>query len=180
MPLHKRDSAGAKMHMPHLRFGAYGLLLLLISLLQGAPMVFPAISGAHPSPLIPAVVCIAMFEGPIVGAVVGVASGMLWGIYATRLFGFDALLLLTVGCLCGILVRVLLRNNWMSALLLNGAVLLGYTLIDWIARFVLFYDTDVVYALTHVLLPNALYTWALSPLVYWIFYRVARSLRQMS
>lgn len=173
-----RGRMTAKINKLYLRWVAYGLVLLAVSLLQSAPAVFPAIGGAHPVPLISAVVCIAMFEGPVAGAVIGAASGLLWALYTHRLFGFDALLLLAIGCACGLLVRVFLRNNYLSALLLNGAVLLLYLLTDWLVRFVLFLNPDALYALTHILLPNALYTFILSPIMYAIIYRIARGLRE--
>ena len=114
----------------------------------------------------------------MVGAAFGVGGGLLWGLYADRLFGFDALLLLAIGCMCGLLVQVFLRNNWLTSLLLNGAVLLLYVLVDWLLRYVLFRNAEAVYALLHILLPNALYTFILSPLVYVLIYRVARSMRE--
>lgn len=168
----------AQVDKMYLRWIAYGMILVAVSLIQAAPRLFPAIGGAHPYPLICAVVCIAMFEGPLVGASVGIGGGILWALYADRLFGLDALLLLVVGCICGLLVQVLLRNNWLTALLLNGAVVLAYTLMDWLLRYVLFAESQAFFALWHILLPNAVYTFALSPVMYWLAYRVARNLRE--
>ncbi len=178
MPKLGQGSFSAQVNKLYLRWFAYGLVLIGLSLLQAAPRLFPAIGGARPIPLIAAVVCMAMFEGPFVGAAAGVGSGLLWALYADRLFGFDALLLLVVGCACGLLVQLLLRNNWLTALLLNGAVLLAYTLIDWLVRFVLFWQEGAWSALWGILLPNALYTWILSPLMYGLFYAIARGLRE--
>lgn len=168
----------AQVDQMYLRWVAYGLLLLAVSLLQAAPGMFPRFGGAHPLPLISAVVCIAMFEGPLFGAATGVCSGLLWALYMDRLFGFDALLLMIVGCICGLLVQVLLRNNWLTSILLNGAVLTVYALADWIARYVLFFKTDVFYALWAIILPDAIYTFVISPLVYVVCYYIARNLRE--
>lgn len=178
MPKLGRGKFTAKVDKLYLRWFAYALVLLLVSLLQAAPRLFPAIGGAHPVPLIPVVVCIAMFEGPLTGAAIGVGGGLLWALYADRLFGFDALLLMAVGCICGLLVQVLIRNNWMSALLLNGATLIVYTLVDWLVRFVLYAQEGAVWALWSILLPNAVYTFVLSPVIYALAYRVARGLRE--
>ena len=178
MPKIGKGKLTAKVDKLYLRWFAYGMVLLLVSVLQSSPRVFPVIGGAHPFPLLPTVVCIAMFEGPLVGAGVGVGAGALWAMYTDRLFGFDALLLLVLGCLCGLLVQVLIRNNWLSALLLNGAVLVTYTLVDWLMRYVLFSDEGAWLALRAILLPNMLYTFVLSPLLYFLIYRVARGLRE--
>ena len=61
----------------YLKWTAYGLLLLGASLLQMAPRAIPSIFGARPLLLIPIVVSIAMFEGPIGGAAAGIAGGLL-------------------------------------------------------------------------------------------------------
>ena len=168
----------AKIDKMYLRWFAYALVLLLISLLQASPRMLPTVGGAHPLPLISAVVCFAMFEGPLTGAGIGIGAGCLWALYTERLFGFDALLLMIVGCTCGLLVQLLIRNNWMSALLLNAATIAAYTLIDWLVRYVLFAQDGAFHALWYILLPNALYTLILSPLVYLAAYGLARSLRE--
>ena len=89
----------------YLKWTAYGLFLLLMCLLQAAPYLIPEIFGARP--LIPIVVSIAMFEGPVGGAAAGIAGGLLWDLYADRLFGFSALFLMAICCACGLLVRLL-------------------------------------------------------------------------
>ena len=103
----------------YIKWTAYGLLILLFSTPQPTPR------------LIPLTVCIAMYAGPVGGAAAGIAGGFLWDLYSDRLLGFNALLLLAVGCACGLLVRLLLRNNLLSALLLVGGALLFQGLADW-------------------------------------------------
>ena len=82
----------------------YGGLILLFFLWQAAPHGFPTVFGARPMLLLPLVVAIAMFEGPGGGAAAGVAAGLLWDLYAFRLFGFHALLLLVLGAAVGLCV----------------------------------------------------------------------------
>ena len=79
MPKITRGRLTARINRLYLRWVAYGLILLFVSLLQAAPRLFPAFFGAHPVPLVPFVVCIAMFEGPMVGAAFGVLSATLIG-----------------------------------------------------------------------------------------------------
>lgn len=68
------------------------------------PRLSPEIYGASPLLLVPLTVCIAMYAGPVGGAAAGIAGGFLWDLYSDRLLGFNALLLLAVGCACGLLV----------------------------------------------------------------------------
>ena len=138
----------------YLKWTAYGLLILGAGLLQMAPRVFPAVFGARPLLLIPIVVSIAMFEGPVGGAAAGIAGGLLWDLYADRLFGFSALFLMAICCACGLLVRLLIRNNLLSAMLLFSGALLTQGLMDWFFNYVLWMKEDPLYMLGRMLLPD--------------------------
>lgn len=162
----------------YLKWTAYGLLLLCASLLQMAPRAIPSIFGARPLLLIPIVVSIAMFEGPIGGAAAGIAGGLLWDLYADRLFGFNAFILMIVCCACGLLVRLLIRNNLLSALLLFSGALLVQGLADWFFNHVLLMKEEPFYALVRLTLPNLAYTLVISPLLYGLTLLIARMLRK--
>ena len=150
----------------YLKWTAYGLFLLLMCLLQAAPYLIPEIFGARPLLVVPTVVFIAMFTGPIGGAAAGIAGGLLWDLYSDRLLGFNAIVLLIICCACGLLVRLLIRNNLPSALLLAAGALLFQGLMDWFFNYVLLRGSEPWYMLLHLTLPNALYTLILSPLLY--------------
>ncbi len=155
----------------------YGLMLAMLAVWQAAPHGFPAIAGVRPIPLVAATVAVAMFEGPLAGGITGMAAGLLWDIYSARLFGFRALLLLIAGCAVGLLIKQLLRNNLLSALLLTGGTGLALTLLDWFFCYVLFRQPDALFILWRRLLPAFLYTWALSPLVYGLTLAITRRIR---
>ena len=162
----------------YIRWTAYGLLILLFSLIQSAPHGLPRIMGVLPVIMVPLTVCIAMQVGPVGGAASGVAAGILWDIYASgRLLGFNALLLLAVGCCCGLLVRLMIRNNLLSALLLICGALLFQGLADWCFNYLLLQQEEPLYVLLHLVLPSLAYTLVLSPLIYGLVYGVTRILR---
>lgn len=161
----------------YLKWTAYGLLILGAGLLQMAPRVFPAVFGARPLLLIPIVVSIAMFEGPVGGAAAGIAGGLLWDLYADRLFGFSALFLMAICCACGLLVRLLLRNNLWTALLLCAGAGLFQVLCDWFFNYALLAYERPFTVLAISYLPNLLYTLILSPLLYAMTYGVTKLLR---
>ena len=156
----------------------YGLLALVVLLLQTAPRFFPAIGHARPVPVIVFVVCAALFEGVRVGVVVGVLAGLLWDLYAFRLFGFSALLLLAIGLTVGLLVEWLLRANFLSAMLLCSGAVLVHALLEWFFCYVIFQKEQVLAILWQVYLPNCLYTVLLSPLMYWCMRWIAGVLRR--
>ena len=162
----------------YIRWTAYGLLILLFSLIQSLPHGLPRIAGVLPVLMVPLTGCIAMQVGPVGGAVAGAAAGFLWDLYASsRLLGFNALLLLIIGCFSGLLVRLLIRNNLLSALLLVTGSLLVQGLSDWCFNFVLFKEEELLFLLLYDVLPAMAYTLVLSPLVYGLVYGITRILR---
>lgn len=162
----------------YLKWTAYGLLILISGLLQMAPRAVPALFGARPLLLIPIVVSVAMFEGPVGGAAAGIGGGLLWDLYADRLFGFHALFLMILCCAAGLLVRLLIRNNLLSALLLITGTLLAQGLADWFFTYVLWMNSDAVYVLIRRMLPDMAYTLVLAPALYGITLLVAKRLRR--
>ena len=156
----------------------YGVGALVLLLLQNAPSFFPSVWYARPVPLVAYVVCVAVLEGAKAGAIIGAISGTLWGLYTFRVFGFDALLLMAIGLVVGLLVEWLLRANFLSAMLLCAASVLAQALIEWFCNYIIFYKQTAFAVLLRVYMPNCLYTILLSPLIYWIVLRLAHLLRR--
>ncbi len=156
----------------------YGLGALVLMVLQTAPRVFPTILGARPVPLVLFVTCVALFGGARVGAVIGVVAGLLWDVYAFRLFGFDALLLLVIGLTAGLLVEWLLRANFLTAMLLCAGAVLFHALAEWLFCHVILWHDQLLELLYMVYLPNALYTVLLAPAMYGVTLLLARFVRR--
>ena len=156
----------------------YGGLALLLMLMQTAPHFFPVIHYARPTPLVLFAVCVAFFEGPQMGAVIGVITGLLWDLYSFRLFGLNAVLLLMISVAVGLLVQWLLRANFLSGMLLCVGGVVVHTLLEWLLCYVLFLDPESGAVLGRVYLPNALYTILLAPMMYGLVFLVARFLRR--
>lgn len=149
----------------YLIWTAYGLLLLAAALIQFTPH-FLAIGGAKPMLLLPLVVSTALFTGPAGGAAMGAFAGLIWDIYAGRLMGLYALTLMAVGCACGLIVWLLMRNNVVTATLLSCAAVLLYILISWGLTYVLLRGERPFWVLWAYYLPDALYTALSAPLIY--------------
>ena len=60
------------------RYAVYGVIILLAHIFQNILTIFPEIASVRPVLLISVALCIAMFEGEVVGAVAGLLSGALW------------------------------------------------------------------------------------------------------
>lgn len=156
----------------------YGLSTLLVLLLQSAPRFFPTVFFARPTPLTVFVLCVAVLGGARTGATIGVFAGLLWGVFSSRLFGFDALLLLLFGLAAGLLVEWFLRANFFTALLLGSCGVLLQVLLEWLFCYVIFSKENLSEILFKVLLPNGLYTVVLIPLIYGFSLLLARFVRR--
>ena len=160
----------------YLTWTAWGLLIVLFALLQGMPHAFE-IAGARPLFLVPLVVGIALFNGPIGGAAAGLAAGLLWDLYATHVYGFNGLVLMVIGCVAGLLIWLLLRNNWLTGTLLAIAAVFTQVLLEWLFCVCVPGTEGAWLILWKCMLPNVLYTAVLSPLFYWLSRGVVRFLR---
>ena len=92
--------------------------------------------------------------------------------------GFLELLLLAIGCACGLLVRLLLRNNIMTALLLCIGALITHGLSDWFLNVALLQLEGTFVFLWRITLPNVLYTLLLCPIIYGIFAWLEKRLKK--
>lgn len=141
------------------------LILLLISVLQNTDGFFPQIFGVRALLLIPAVVCIAMFERDFFGMILGLFAGTLWDINASGA-SFNALFLLTVGFLCGTLINTIMRNNVVTAFILSTVSAIIYNIGYWLVHYVFGGLDKAVFMLLRYYLPSIAYTVVLVPLIF--------------
>ena len=92
---------------------------------------------------------------------------------------WQTLLLLLIGCTCGLLVRLLLRNNLLTAVILSGGALAAHGLLDWLLNTALLKVEGAFFALWHITLPNVVYTWLLALPMYLLFAAIERKLQKM-
>ncbi len=174
----RKTLGGIFAHQGLLALVIYVAVTLLFFFLQTAPHGFLPVYGARPEPLILLTVGVAVMEGAKAGGFIGFLAGLLWDVYSLRLFGFQALMLLLIGVTAGLLIEWLLRTNFLSMLLLCGGAVLLHTVLDWFLCNVIFVKEDALTMLWRIYLPNALYTFLLTPLVYWLTRWLARCLRR--
>ena len=141
------------------------LILLLLSVLQNTDGFFPQIFGVRALILIPAVVCMAMYERDIWGMLLGLFAGALWDITASGA-SFNALYLLTVGFVCGTLINTIMRNNVVTAMILSTLATLIYNIGYWAVSFVGGEMDNSGFILIRYYLPSILYTMLFIPLTF--------------
>ena len=148
-----------------IRRSCLALIILLISVLQNTDGFFPQIFGIRALILIPAVVCMAMYERDIWGMLLGLFAGALWDITASGA-SFNALYLLTVGFVCGTLINTIMRNNVVTAMILSTLATLIYNIGYWAVSFVGGGMDNAGFILIRYYLPSILYTMLFIPLTF--------------
>lgn len=156
------------------KYAVYILLLLAAHLLQNSLRIFPEIFGVRPALLISAAVAFSMFEGELIGASLGLFAGALWDTVTATADGYNALFLMVACAFCGVLLRVFLRNNILTYLLMNTFVTVVY-----FATYVIFFITSQGVAggfwiFLRYYLPMTVYSIVLTP--FW--YLIVRSINR--
>lgn len=145
-----------------MRHGCYTALLLLLYAVQEAPAL--TLFGARGIPVIGLFIAIAMLENELIGALYGLAAGILCDAASVQIFGVASSMFLVMGCTVGLLVMYLVNACPRSALLLTGAAALFYGLV---CHFFLYgfwdYEGSGILLLTHTV-PTVLLTavWGLA------------------
>lgn len=159
------------------RRSIFVLLILLAHLVQNTPGWFPAFFGIRAYFLLTFTVCLGLFEREIAGAMFGLFAGVLWDTVSPLGDGYHAFLFLLIGAACGILINTVMRNNLITALLLNtGAHLLYavlYTVLFTVAQGI----DGAGWLFLRYFLPSALVSVLFTPIVYLLVRFVMRRTR---
>ncbi len=141
------------------------LILLLLSVLQNTDGLFPQIFGVRALLLIPAVVCIAMYERDVWGMFLGLFAGALWDIFASGA-SFNALYLLAIGFACGTLINTIMRNNIVTASILSFISALLYNTGYWLFNIIIPKTDNAGFLFWRFYLPCVIYTTFLAPIIF--------------
>ena len=156
------------------KYGLYILMLILAGIFQNTLHIFPSIYGIRPILLIQVAVSIAMFEGEVVGAVAGFLAGALWDIVTVSADGYVAFYLMVTCAICGMLLRILMRNNFITFIIMNGSI----TTIFFLFYALLFVGARGIYGSFYMILraylPMVIYSLLLSPIFYYLVRAINR------
>lgn len=148
-----------------MRRGSLALMLLILAVLQNTEGFFPQIFGVRALLLIPAVVCVAMYERDISGMLFGLFAGAIWDT-ASSGASFNALFLLSVGFICGTLINTVMRNNIVTATLLSAIFIPIYHVGYWFFHYVFTGLDSARFMFLRYYLPGMAYTLVFAPLMF--------------
>ena len=148
------------------RYLVYTLVILVAHLLQNTISIFPPVASVKPILLISVAVCIAMFEGELVGACAGFLAGALWDTVTVTADGYNAFYLMVACAVCGVLLRILMRNNIVTYTIMNSGITLIYA-ISYVLFFIAARGIDGAGMMfLRYYIPMILYSLVLTPLWY--------------
>lgn len=139
-------------------FAFISVTALLLYLLDSTGIMTLRIGSAHPILLIPFLVATAMAAREWVGLLFGALFGILLDITAADSFCFNLILLLLIGCVCGLLCSFVVNDNIFAAILLSLCSGLFYYLVKWLWFYVFAGQTGALNYLISYALPSAAYT----------------------
>ncbi len=130
----------------------------MLYLLDSTGVMTLKIGTAHPVLLIPFLVATAMAAREWVGLLFGAIFGIMLDITAASSFCFNLVILLLIGCICGLLCSYVVNDNIFSAIVLSLSAGLFYFLAKWLWFYIFSGRGEALNYLITYALPSAAYT----------------------
>lgn len=151
-----------------IKYLVYCLVILAAGLLQNVSGLWPQINGARCFFLIPVCVLLGINEDEKNSALLGFFAGIVWDMVSVQHMGFNCILLMLSCYLTSAFVVFVFRNTFIIGIAEASVVIVLYCFVYWFL-FVLLKSSDGAgIALAGFYLPSALYTIALTPVLYLI------------
>lgn len=120
-----------------IKFSVYALIVFAAYIIQTTPGLFEFF-GITPILVLPACICIAVFDGEFSGGLFGFFAGLFCDSTSETVFGFNALVFLVLCVLAGLSTIYIFRRSTMNVMLLClGAVFIRSSL-EFFFTFVLY------------------------------------------
>ena len=160
-----------------IRYIGYTVELLAFFVIQETPGFIPAIFGARPVLVIPAVLSIAMFESGIPAMFFGLFGGLLMDFGFSGTLGFHGMLLAVCCYIVAFIAANLLQTNFITTMIIALVCAASVTVLQWLFFYVLYGYGSPVYALVYHYVPVFVYTMVLMPVAYYFNRALALQIR---
>lgn len=124
--------------------------------------------------VLPFAVCIAMFDSQLAGGLFGLLAGILCDTSSNVLFGFQSILYLLICTAVGLLVVYFMQPSVTNSLIFVGCGFAGRLLLEYFFYYAMWGYDNAYLILLQRMLPNLLYTLALTPLWFLLVRRLHR------
>lgn len=148
------------------------VLILFTFILQGTVFQTLAIASIAPNLLLILTVCFGFMRGKREGLFVGFFCGLLIDIFYGNMIGFYALVYMYIGFLNGFLYKVFYDEDVKVPMVLVAVSDIAYGLVVYGLQFMLRGRLDILNYLSHIILPEMVYTVLITVILYRLLYRL--------
>lgn len=161
-----------------IKYFCYCLLIILADLLQNTAGLFPEIFGARCFLLLPLAVILSMGEDVTAGTLLGLFAGLLWDLTGAVHLGFNCIYIAAVCFLSSALVTYIMRDTFITNMISSGAAIVFYCLLYWLFFIIIKGVDGGELTLFSFYIPCAVYTAALTPVIWLVLRPVKRRLNR--
>lgn len=159
-----------------IKYFCYCLIILLADILQNTDGLFPEIFGARCFLLLPTAIILAMGEDFFAGALIGLFAGLLWDLSGAVHLGFNCIFITVMCFIASALVAYITRDTFITNMLSSAVTIVLYCVVYWLCFIVIRGVDGGEMTLFTFYIPCAVYTMALSPLLWLILRPIKRKL----
>lgn len=161
-----------------IKYICFCALILLAELFQSTAGLLPEIFGARCFIILPALIILAVTEEESTAAFLGLFAGALWDISSGVHMGFNCIFLAVICFLLSALVNHILRDTFAVNMLMCAVVTVLYCLLYWLMFIVIKGIDGGAVKIFSFYLPSALYTAAVTPIIYVIYKPIKKKLNR--
>ena len=152
-----------------LKFFVYAVIVFLSYIIQSTPGILE-FQGISPILVLPACICLAIYEGEFAGGIFGFLAGLFCDSTAETIFGFNALMYLVFCTFAGLFAIYLFRRSTMNVMLVCLMAAFMRALLEFFFVFVLYGYEELSGFFYLEIAPQAVYT-SLFSLPYCLLFR---------
>jgi len=146
--------------------------------LQSTLFKYIEIIGIRPNTALLIVISYAILRGDAEGAAAGFFAGLLQDFFFGRIIGINALMYMVVGYVCGKPFKDFFHETFFFPLLLGSVSAFSCSLVFYFVNFFLQGKLDFLYYFRKIILPESVYTIALTTPVYRLIYAMNERLER--
>ncbi|NLL69782.1 MAG: rod shape-determining protein MreD [Epulopiscium sp.] len=155
-----------------MRILVISLLLLSYLILQPTYIQYLRIMGVVPNLAVMIIVSFALLRGSVEGAIIGFSIGLLQDVFFGRGIGFQALIGMFIGYVCGIPSQKYYRENYILPFFLIIVSTFAQGMCTYVFTFLIRGRTNFLFFFNRIIIPEVVYTAALSLLIYRLIYGI--------
>lgn len=144
----------------------YFIITAVAALIQNTAGLTIEIAGARCFLLIPVCIILGMGEDEFFAGILGLFGGMLWDLTSAVHLGFNAVFLCIVCSLSALAVTYIVRDTFITATVFSVAAIFIYSLLYWLFFIIIKGVNGAELSLFSFYIPCAVYTAAVTPIVW--------------